>query len=224
MPARVADTIVYPTLGSYRDDGSQRTWQIAGVAGASLFDPAAHPRDAERVHTACWWGYHCGYLVRDAALLLTRVTCGVRRRDVERIGTPKLFGLPMRPVGAMPTRFDPRTPRCPADPSMPAGEYLLDGLCAPMEFTGGLLLGRSHLKEPVEPLGSWSAYHRYDSVAELTFQDGRLQDARDLSEAMTRYRSAHSAWAARLVRPWYRRWFQPLDTDAPPRLPLAHRY
>ncbi len=226
MTAQISDTIIYPALATDGEETSERSWAIAGTAGGSLFDPASHRLKVQSAHTSCWRGYHCGYLVIEGELRLARVTCGLRRDDIRRIGIgagPKLFGTSLRPRFHLTQAFDPKTGRLGPKEMTPAGDYQVEGLSAPVDFTGGLLLGCDFIQELYVHLGFQPAY-RYRRVTELTFERGRLQNAEDHSDAMARYRNKLSQWAERPARPWYLRLFRPVPEDVLPPLPFAHRY
>jgi hypothetical protein len=226
MTAQISDTIIYPSLGNYREDASEREWAIAGVAGESLFDPAPHQLKVQSSSTGCRRGYHCGYLVSNGELRLTRVTCGLRHNDVEAIGRgagPKLFGAPLRTRFQLTQAFDPKTGRLGPQELTPAGDYQVEGLSAPLDFTGGLLLGRDFIQELYVHIGFQPVY-RYRTVTELTFEHGRLQNAQDHSDAVAAYRARLSKGTEQPMRPWYLRWFRPDPEEPIPALPFAHRY
>ncbi|HEX3757451.1 MAG TPA: hypothetical protein VHW23_02050 [Kofleriaceae bacterium] len=226
MTAQISDTIQYAGLPTYRDDARPEEWTIAGVAGTGLFDPAAHQLKVVAQSTGCWRGYHCGYRVRDGQLQLVRVTCGLAGKDVERLGMgagPRLFGAPLRPRFHTTQAFDPNTGRLGPEELTPAGDYLVDGLSAAVDFTGGLLLGGDFIRELYVHMGFQPAY-KYKRVVELTFEHGGLQAARDHSEAIARYRDQLGEVAGQPVVPWYLRWFRRLPRLALPPLPFTHRY
>jgi hypothetical protein len=226
MTAQIPDTILYSTPPNYRDDPTPQEWAIVGAAGKALFDPAAHRLEVVPMHTGCYRGYHCGYRVRDAQLQLARVTCGLRGKDVVRIGLgagPRLYGATFRARLHRTQAFDPKTGRLGPEELTPAGDYLVEGLSAPVDFTGGLLLARDFIQELYVHMGFQPAY-RYNTVVELTFEHGRLQVAVDHSDAIARYRERLREFAERPTRPWYLRWLRPLPEEAPPSLPFAHRY
>lgn len=66
--------------------------------------------------------------------------------------------------------------------------------------------------------------HTYKALVELTFEHGRLIDAKDHSEAMVPYRVTLSEWAKLPRRAWYLRWLRPRPIDAQPPMPVAHHY
>jgi len=119
--------------------------------------------------------------------------------------------------------FDPKTGLVGPEKLSSMGEFQADGLAARMDFTGGLLLGRDVIKELIVYPG-FHPPHTYKALIELTFEHGRLVDAKDHSEAMVPYRVTLSAWAKLPRRAWYLRWLRPRPIDAEPPLPVAHHY
>jgi hypothetical protein len=230
MTAQARDTIVYPEGGPegapYREDGRAQAWTIIGVAGSSLFDPAAHQLRVTSPHTGCWRGFYCEYAVRGGELLVTHVICGLgvaERRKLQLGAPPMVFGTPLRARLFMSRTFDPRTGLTGPEQLSSMGEFHADGLAGPMDFTGGLLLGRDLIEELVAYPGFHSP-HMFQALTELTFEHGRLVDATDHSEAMVPYRVTLAAWAKIPRRAWYLRWLRPRPIDAPPPPPFRHPY
>ena len=65
--------------------------------------------------------------------------------------------------------------------------FVYEDLALPVSFTGGLLLGADFIEEMYVHMGFHPAY-KYRRVVELSFAEGRLAEARDVSEAMARFR------------------------------------
>lgn len=218
MTAQIRDAIVFATPA--RPSGDESIWTIERVAGSGLFEPEAHRLRVTSPHTACVRGYHCEYAIRDGELLLTSVSCGLPDAYVRKVaqGTPPtVFGAPLRERRSLRRPFDPTTGQLGPEEMSSTGEFFADGLAAPMDFTGGMLLCRDAINEH-----AWYSVHLHNVVIEVRFERGRVVETTDHSEAMAQYRLAVDEWSRLPRRPWLQRWLRPLPTDAAPLSPLAH--
>lgn len=137
---------------------------LAGHAGRGLFDPAAHGLKPVMASTACWRGFQCTYLVEDGGPLL------LDRLDVRTVEpAPPVEGVAPQAV----------------DDIMFSARY--EGLNLPIQFTGGLVLGRDFLRELYVHAGFHPAW-KYREVHELIFRDGVLVTADDRSDAVAEFR------------------------------------
>ncbi|MGK5550038.1 hypothetical protein ACSNOI_00345 [Actinomadura kijaniata] len=139
------------------------TYSLVGENGEGLFDPAAHGLEVRPLSTACWRGFIAEYTVAGDRLLLTEVELGLADPDAE------VFGV--RPRG----RGHGNPPHT--------------GLEIPVDFTGGLLIGRDFVQDLYVHMGFQAAW-KYERVHELTFENGRLVGAVDRSEEAARERAA----------------------------------
>ena len=136
---------------------------IAGINGSGLFDPLAYDIRPIAPSTANWRGYVASYEVRGERLHLDRLTIGKDSRDIP---LPALFG-----VSPDLTDFD--------------AEYEFDE--APMDFSGGLLLGDEFVHELYVHMGFHPAW-KYRRVMELIFENGALLRSHDHSERIAEIR------------------------------------
>lgn len=161
MTAQVSDTVRYFGLD----------FSLAGISGDGLFEPAEHGLSPVAISTACWRGYYCTYLVQEDRLLLDTLHVGLQGQDAAlaaRGDGPLLFG-------ARPGYHE--QDRC----------FVYASLDAPVPFTGGLLLGRDFIHELYVHMGFHPAW-KFRQVHELLFEQGRLLEAFDRSEAAAEVR------------------------------------
>jgi hypothetical protein len=75
-------------------------FNVAGISGSGLFDPASLPFQPVATSSACWRGYVAHYSIIDDELFLTSLDIGLPK-DLELRakagGGPELFGVP--PIG-----------------------------------------------------------------------------------------------------------------------------
>lgn len=127
---------------------------VLGVKGQGLFDPSRYGLKVHPYSTACYRGFHCGYMVTgDGSLVLEDVYLGLgndeANRDAILFGRrPEAYwrqGLKMTNDGFEACRWQ-------------SSERRLTALLEPMNFGGGILIGTGWLQ----------------GVRELRFQEGRL--------------------------------------------------
>ena len=155
-----------------------RRYDLCGIRGDDLFDPAEHDIVAAAPNTACWRGFVCGYKVRYRELLLDELNLwsepahwSHNRARLELLLGDKL-------------EFDDA--RCAVNGR---------GIAFPIRFTGNLLIGRDFIEELYVHMGFHPAY-KYREVLELAFEKGRLLTKTDLSEEMEeiRLRKGRGDW------------------------------
>ena len=157
MTAQIPDSVRY--------EGEE--YDLAGVNGAGLFDPAAHGVVPTGTSSANWRGFVASYVVRDGQLHLERLTLGLDRSTDQAAAPPVLFGTgPEEDFG-----FEL--------------EYTFDE--APIEFSGGVLLGKHFIEELYIHMGFAPAW-KYRRVLELIFESGRLLRAHDRSSKVAKIR------------------------------------
>jgi hypothetical protein len=162
MTAQVSDKVLYQGRG----------FQLSGVQGTGLFDPAQHGLKPHMMSTACWRGFICTYGVSDGGLFLEKLCIGLGSEEELKVKEGKglpLFGKPPRYSGE-------------------SHEHVVyEDLRGPVPFSGGLLVATGFLRELYVHMGFHPAW-KYTEVHELLFEEGRLTEARDCSEAMARVR------------------------------------
>ena len=145
-----------------------RELAIAGVQGTGLFDPLDHGLAPRMIHTACWRGYLCRYAVADGELVVDQLTLGagstLDEQEITRT-TTVLGGH--------------------ADTSERGLVYR--DLNRPVPFTGGLLLGAGFVQSTYVHMGFHPAW-KFEQVAELLAEGGRVTAVADRSEEMARLR------------------------------------
>jgi hypothetical protein len=161
-------------------------YDLAGIGGWGLFDPGEHGLHVGMISTACWRGFICEYAVEEGHLFLTSLQIGAAEPPDE------LFGARVRMGDRAPTYSPIRVPQT---------------------FTGGLLLGLGFIHELYVHMGYHPAW-KYQTVLELTFDEGRLEIAKDRSELMAQRRAAQGSLSPT----------DPRDIDAWVEMTFDHSY
>ncbi len=161
MTAQFSDTVHY----------REKPYDLAGTSGGSLFEPGPHGLFAQGTCTACWRGFLCEYAVVEKRLVLQTLNININP-DFEGGAAPTLNG-----VGA----------------SRPQEKFALFthiypdvGLTIP--FTGGLLLATDFIQDLYVHMGYHPAW-KYREVMELSFHEGTLERANDVSVKMEEIRA-----------------------------------
>ena len=160
MTAQIPDTVLI--------DGNR--YDLCGIRGEGLFDPADHDIATEAQDTACWRGYVCHYAVANNQLLLDdlQLYLDPSRQTHNRAQIESVFGPGIN--------FD--------EDRFSAGAV---GLAHPLPFTGSLLVAKGFIEDLYVHMGFQEA-HSYRNVLELTFEDGQLLGTTDRSEEMAEIR------------------------------------
>jgi len=162
MTAQVSDTVVHNGL----------VYSLAEYEGSGLFDPKDHGFEPVSFMTACWRGFICQYGVVDQQLILIQLRMGLSHVDSEKAKLLKVFGK---------------------DCSIDASDWLgatITNISLPVPFDGSMLIGRDFIKHLYVHMGFHPAY-KYRDVWELSFHNGRLVAAMDISESMREHRKTH---------------------------------
>ena len=132
-----------------------------------LFVPVAHGIETRPMHTACWRGFHCLYVLTDR-LRLAHVHLQMAYADP----TTTLFGKP-------PVHYD-------------AGRAEYRDLDHPIELTARLWLGAGFIQELYVHMG-FQAPYRYQTVLEIALDRGVPASVEDKSSAMSAMRARLAA-------------------------------
>jgi hypothetical protein len=176
--------------------GGQR-YDIAGIAGDELFAPGAHGLKPVPWSTGCWRGYVVTYALRNRRLVVRELAVNLsspKREGVEKVPAP-----PLRDAEA----------RRPAGPY--GFEYLYEDMALPVAYTGGLLLARGFIEDLYVHMGFHPAW-KYEEVLELIFEEGRLEEAYDVSDRIREMRAEMMLspldWSEGPVLDWIESTFQ----------------
>jgi hypothetical protein len=155
-------------------------YDVAGVRGGPLFDPAAHRIKPGMLSTACWRGYICWYSVMDSSLRLVRLVVGEESRMAGRkvSSSTTLLGRSFAP-----TR------------SWPAHGWEVAGLDMLIPITGSLLVGQGFIQSTYVHMGFHPAW-KFETVIELSFENGAVTAARDRSGEVAAFRQRLESGAA----------------------------
>ena len=152
-----------------------KTYSIVGIKGDELFDPKRLGLTPVGTCTACWRGYVCEYGIRDERLVLETL-----QMSLYTIQDKKYVPEPGPEInGVWPTE--------------PEGEYtvfntLYQDLGLEIAFTGGMLLGEGFIRELYVHMGFHPAW-KYETVFEIVFTGGKVDEIRDVSEQIDELRS-----------------------------------
>ncbi|MFP2925949.1 hypothetical protein ACLESO_12170 [Pyxidicoccus sp. 3LG] len=176
MTAQVSDSL------RYRD----RTFSLVGVKGSELFDPSAHGlKPGGSIDSACWRGFVCTYGVSDGGLFLEKLGIELPQEQKQAVKDGK--GHPL--FGKLPTYARRLTRR-----------VLYENLHEPMPFSGGMLLATDFIEQLYVHMGFHPAW-KFKEVHELLFEEGRLVEEIDGSEAMARARERIAASGLEPLKP-----------------------
>lgn len=152
-------------------------FELAGVQGGPLFEPASQGIAPSMIHTACWRGYICTYDTADDYLRLSQLELGLESTlNGEKLTDESVV------FGAKVGRAE-------------FGGYVLRGLSMPVPFSGGLLLGQDFIESHYVHMGFAPAW-KYEQVIELLLTDGKVTAAVDRSAALAELRSKIEAGTA----------------------------
>ena len=152
MTGQIHDKVLYEGM----------EYDLVGQNGDRLFEPSAFGMFPKMIHTACWRGYYCSYVIEQFDWLLTRLS--IRTLD---------------------EKYPPSDGVSPKDDGYGVMRY--DGLNLPMQFRGKLLLGAEFIHEKYIHMGFQEA-QSYRKVMELTFLAGKLISAQNRSEDFAKLR------------------------------------
>lgn len=163
MTAQLSDTFQY----------RRHDFTLAGIKGSGLFEPTAHGLSPRSMSTACYHGFLCTYGISDGAqLVLKELRIGLAPEEEAEVkagrGKP-LFGKVPRYVSETHERV------------------VYERLRGPVAFSGGLLIAHGFVRELYVHMGYHPAW-KFKEVHELVFEEGRLVEAHDCSDAMARIR------------------------------------
>jgi hypothetical protein len=144
------------------------SFDLVGMKGEGLFDPATEQIFCRPMHTACWRGYIASYAVVDDELRLAKL----EMTPIDPTKLPRVYGREPTSV----TTY---------------GQATYEARDVRVPFTGGLLLARDFVRELYVHMGFHPAW-KYRVVFELIIEDGRVLRQLDRSEAMAEVRATLS--------------------------------
>ena len=165
MTAQLPDTVLF----------EDQTYDLAGVEGEGLFEPARYGLEVVMASTACWRGYLCTYAVVEDRLLLEAIDAMAGRYegdDFFPVELPVIHGHAGERVGGRGAMFN----------------AAYRGLGLPIAFTGQLVLGDGLMEELFDEVGAPPPWV-YRRVLRLRFSGGALTGREDLSEEMAGIRT-----------------------------------
>ena len=183
---------------------------VVGTNGSGLFDPALHGTTSVLDYSG-WRQYRCTYKIFEGKLLLSKVIIELEKdiATVDQEEEPKLFGkIPNRSIIYSYSREytfysngrQLSTKRTKV--SIESWDFATNPLTEPVPFTGSLLLGDDFVGEKmirnsvildngeiglIMYEGPYPA-SRYQTVLELTFEEGRLVKGSDRSADVEEFR------------------------------------
>jgi hypothetical protein len=127
------------------------------------FKPESHGMHPVPLHTACWRGFYCEYAIVQDLLVLNTLNIGLES--------------PQPPVWMGITPIKDKIDR--------SWEY--KGVHLPIEYSGGIVIGSSFLREFYVHMGFHQAYS-FQNVYEIIFEQGKLIQTIDHCEQAERIR------------------------------------
>jgi hypothetical protein len=166
MTAQIPDTILIDEKG----------FSIVGVNGDELFTPQSVGITPVAVMSTCWRGYICEYKIIDNKLILNRLQLSFGLDDMSE-EERKFVHQKSPPInGVSPTG------------THPAFSNIYEGLNLEIHFTGGILAGDGFIKQLYVHMGFHPAW-KYQTVFELIFENGNVQEIRNVSAQVEQIRS-----------------------------------
>lgn len=163
MTAQVTDTIQI----------HGRLYEVCGIHGEAPFVPQSLGIVPVPPHTACWRGHINRYRIYRRRLVLEQLVVWLSTNSGEwGAGSESLRGPAINGV-------EPHV--APVTPDVAENSYSTVRLALP--FTGGILAGRSFLRQLYVHVGFPPAW-KFESVYEAIFDHGRLRALRDVSPQM----------------------------------------
>jgi len=138
-----------------------KEYDVVGIEKGVLFDPIAHGFRPFFTITACWRGFQLTFAIKDEKLVLKHMSINIKRAK----------------------KFNGKRPK----PTTEYFAYQYEELNFPLVYTGGVLIARDFIQSLYVHMGFQSPTS-YQTVLELTFQEGVLTGVKDLSEKMEQQR------------------------------------
>ncbi len=154
MTAQIPDLVLY----------NGKKYDLSGVDGAGLFDPAGHGIETFSSCTACWRGYQAIYKIEDGKFHLHELNCNTRENP------PEINGVK------------------PVEP----GEYIsfkyqYKDLDLNTGYSGTLVIARDFISSMYVHMGFHGA-DCYKDVVHFKIKDGVVTEAKDISGDMEKRR------------------------------------
>jgi hypothetical protein len=165
MSAQIPDTVLFES----------QTYDLAGVQGEGLFEPAGQGLPVVMASTICWRGYVCTYAVAGDRLTLEALKAMAGRYegdDFFPVELPLIHGHAGERIGGRGEMFN----------------AAYHDLGMPVAFTGQLVLGAEMMEELYDEVGTPPPWV-YRRVLELRFSAGVLTGREDLSKVMAGVRA-----------------------------------
>jgi hypothetical protein len=134
------------------------TYSIIGFSNP-LFDPAKYGFTPVMMHTACYQGYHCGFVIDGERLFLENLNVNDKNNRYPEIN------------GVHSVEHEPDEIFC----------WRYEGLKEQINFTGQVRLGKDFIQDLYVHMGVQSATS-FNSVLEIEFKDGKVHSVVDRSK------------------------------------------
>ncbi len=149
-------------------------FSLAGISEGELFDPSILGLEPAMASTACWRGFQAIFTVLESRLVLETLHVNLPERDGNEFRTVKGPTI----SGVIPTGS--------------REEFALfnnhyERLNYPLDYSGGLLLADGFIRDLYVHMGFHPPW-KYETVIELVFENGVLQNEFDRSERMAEVR------------------------------------
>ena len=124
-------------------------YSVIRIENELLFEPSEYGFSPIALSSACWRGHSCKYSIESGSLILSRLSIGLDIID-------PLVWRGIRAFGG--GEFD---------------YWTYEGVNLPINYSGGIIIGRSLLKEFYNIWGFYQP-HCYQHIFELVFEKGKL--------------------------------------------------
>jgi hypothetical protein len=148
MTGQIEDTLQY----------NEETYSIIAFSNP-LFDPSIYGFDPVSMHTACYRGYHCWFVIDEGTLILENLNIQDRNNQYPEIN------------GVSSVEHPPYEIYC----------WRYEGLENAINFTGHVRLGKDIIQDLYVHMGVQSATS-FKSVFEIEFLDGKVRSVVDRSK------------------------------------------
>jgi hypothetical protein len=144
-----------------------RSYNLVGIKGTKFFEPGDLNLCASGLCTGCWRGYRCLYILKNNMLILNDLGITLVKYTKDRLiwlrKAPQINGISAVKVDDLFYKF------------------LYSGLNIEIKFTGKLLIAEGFIESLYIHMGFHPAW-KFKYVMEITFEEGRYVEKRDVSE------------------------------------------
>lgn len=163
MTAQISDSLLY----------TSKSYTLAGVKGAGIFDPAEFALKPTMASSACWRGYVCEYEICNNIILLKNLRINLRGwNNNSVIETPLINDI---------EAIENNEEFC-----FFSHDY--KNIDLQLNFTGGLLIARDFISDLYVHMGYHPAW-KYRELIEVSLDQGEITSINDASKRAQEFRN-----------------------------------